>query len=187
MKVIFLDIDGVLNSELFYRDKHNTTKKPKRASTKSREDYQLDNLDPNCISYLNDLIDKTGAKIVISSTWRMGNELDYLTDLLAKRGFKGEVIDYTPILSHKGMVRGNEIHSWIEDNCEKLCGSRLSADFREYVIFDDDSDMLYWQRNNFIHVDRWCGLTPNHCYKAQFILCPELKYTDMYNYKSNQP
>ena len=56
---------------------------------------------------------------------------------------------------------------WIEDN-EKLVGSYYS--FNNYVIFDDDSDMLYWQRNNFIHIDGYFGLSPNHCYRAKNIL-----------------
>ena len=36
----------------------------------------------------------------------------------------------------------------------------------KYVILDDDSDMLYWQRNSYFQVDSYSGLTPNLCYRV---------------------
>jgi len=41
-----------------------------------------------------------------------------------------------------------------------------TCDFNKYIILDDDSDMLYWQRNNFICIDGGPGLTENVAYKA---------------------
>ncbi len=180
MKIIFLDIDGVLNSQLLFQRNYDKNKKRKRGNAESKEDYHLEQLDGIAISYLNGLIEKTGAKVVLSSTWRMGNTIEYIRDLLHKKGFKGELIDFTPIHRHTASVRGNEIYQWINDNAQMLCGSNVGSDFKEYVIFDDDSDMLYWQRNNFIQVDAYCGLTPNQCHKAQFILCPEMKFSDSF-------
>lgn len=169
MKIIFLDIDGVLNSQLYYT-------KRKRDKDQSKEDYHLQNIDPKPIEFLNSLIAETGAKVVISSTWRMGNTLEYMQQLLTKRGLIGEIIDFTPVLHHEGSLRGNEIYAWIQKNSEMLCGSNVGADFKEYVIFDDDSDMLYWQRNNYIKVDAYCGLTPNQCYQAKYILCRDMTF-----------
>lgn len=40
----------------------------------------------------------------------------------------------------------------------------------KYVILDDDSDMLYWQRNNFILIDRFVGLTMGNVFQAKKIL-----------------
>jgi hypothetical protein len=87
--------------------------------------------------------------------------------LFNKKGFIGEIIGHTPILGEY-TVRGNEILAWIEQN-KNLIG-KFRHDFNNYVIFDDDSDMLYWQRNNFLLVDGYVGLTPNLCYKAEWIL-----------------
>jgi len=42
--------------------------------------------------------------------------------------------------------------------------------FRDYVILDDDSDMLYCQRNNFICVDYTTGITSRIIYKIKCIL-----------------
>lgn len=163
MKIIFLDIDGVLNSQLFYT-------KRKRQKGQSKEDYHLQNIDSKPIEFLNELIEKTGAKIVISSSWRIGNTMPYLQSLLNKKGLKGEIIAFTPMLKYPGALRGNEIYLWINQNAQML-GITNGSDFKEYVIFDDDSDMLWRQRNNYIKVDAYCGLTPNQCYQAVFILC----------------
>ncbi len=177
MKIIFLDIDGVLNSQLLFR------KKRKRRKDEDKEDYHLSMIDETNIRFLNLLIKETGAKVVISSTWRMGNTMPYLQSLLNKKGFKGEIIAFTPILQSEGSLRGNEIYVWIQQNIKMLLGgtSNVGSDFKQYVIFDDDSDMLYWQRNNFIQVDAYCGLTPNQCYRAKFILCPEMTFGKAHN------
>lgn len=160
MKIIFLDIDGVLNSTTYFMSNKDELKK----KTDYKPSYDLD---PNAINLLNNLIAETGAKVVVSSTWRSGKEKEELQSILEEKGFKGEVIDKTPYGCYM-CVRGNEIYRWLCDN-EKIIGKRVS-DYDEYVILDDDSDMLYWQRNNFILVDGWVGLTPNICYRARKIL-----------------
>ena len=54
MKVIFLDIDGVLNSNDWY------------VKTRGVGGYNGGDVDPECIELINDLIDATGAKIIMS-------------------------------------------------------------------------------------------------------------------------
>lgn len=163
MKIIFLDIDGVLNNELFCRAKRQCDRH------KEAEEKELPNcvgdIDPKSVGFLNELIKDTGAKVVISSTWRHGG-IEYCRKALEACGFEGDIIDVTPSLHHECVVRGNEIYWWLQRNHE-LLGTR---DFKDYVIFDDDSDMLYWQRNNFIQIDAYAGLTPNHCYRAKRLL-----------------
>jgi len=170
MRIIFLDIDGVLNSQLFYTERSQC----QRASDGAGAD-----IDERCVNYLNSLIAETGAKVVISSTWR-SDGLEYCKTALEAKGFVGEIIDVTPHLRHEGCLRGNEIYHWIQKNSEMLCGSTNGSDFKEYVIFDDDSDMLYWQRNNYIQIDAYCGLTPNQCYRAKFILCRDMTFGDSF-------
>lgn len=53
MKVIFLDIDGVLNSNDWY------------VKTRGVGGYNGGDIDPECIELINDLIDATGAKIIM--------------------------------------------------------------------------------------------------------------------------
>jgi len=160
-KIIFLDFDGVLNSQLYFVKRH----------AEKLAGHNLGfagDLDPTAVGFLNELIEKTGAKVVVSSTWRIGMTAEDLQELLEKVGFKGEVIGVTPDLSSGSCLRGNEILEWIKDN-RAIVGADYS-DYRQYVIFDDDSDMLYWQRNNYFQCDGYVGLTPNICYRAKRFL-----------------
>lgn len=153
-KLIFLDLDGVLN---------NSAMQISREVWEQVNDIQThryDRLSSVNIKSLNDLTDKTGAKIVISSTWRMLYDLDELQDTLYSAGVRGEIIGVTPILG-ADTIRGNEIYRYIKDNYCWEVEQKL-----RYVILDDDSDMLYWQRNNFFWCDPFCGLSPNISYKA---------------------
>lgn len=158
-KVIFLDIDGVLNHQQFYEYRKDNPEKFKELV------YPLNQIDPKCVEYLNMLIEDTGAKIVVSSTWRINHTKEELQNILGYHGFKGEIIDVTPNLSYEGYVRGNEIKAWIDKNI-----NYEDKDNFRYVILDDDSDMLLWQQHNFICVDYFIGITPKTIYKATQIL-----------------
>ena len=156
-KLIFLDIDGVLNCELMYE---NCTQQ----DLYEKYGYPYCDLSKEKINLLNVLIEDTGSKVVLSSTWRKSNPDKSIQPILEKMGFKGEVIGSTPVLGYKqdiegsfrGVPRGCEIQSWIDAN--NFNG--------KYIILDDDSDMLYCQRENFFRVDSYCGLTPNLVYRA---------------------
>ena len=147
MKLIFLDIDGVLNHELIYREKSQDERYKEVGHPKC-------DLDPKKVELLNDLIYNTDAKVVIISTWRKGRNIGVLQGLLEWAGFKGEIIGITEVLTlpHAIVPRGVEIYNYLEE-CQ-------STDI-QYIILDDDRDMLLRQKNNFFHVDSYCGLTPN--------------------------
>lgn len=160
-KIIFLDIDGVLNHEAFYKDRHEKIKRGEELPS-----HPLDEIDPKCVQNLNRLCDETGANVVISSSWRHSG-FQYCVDALHGSGFTGCIIDITPNLRGDGCLRGNEILQWIKSNKE-IVGEYYQ--FTEYVILDDDSDMLYWQRNNFLQIDRFVGLTMGNVFQAKKIL-----------------
>jgi hypothetical protein len=160
MKIIFLDIDGVLNHERFYKERFE------KRYEEGAIAHPYSEIDPECITNLNKLIEETGAKVVISSTWRHSG-LEYCLDVLKFHGFEGDIIGVTPDLRHDDCLRGNEILKWIKNN-KHLVGDYYN--FTEYVILDDDSDMLYWQRNNFLLIDRFVGLTRGDIFRAKKIL-----------------
>lgn len=160
MKIIFLDIDGVLNHERFYKERFE------KRYDEGAIAYPYSEIDPESVSNLNVLIKETGAKVVISSTWRHSG-IDYCLDALKFHGFDGEIIGATPDLRSNDSLRGNEILKWVKDN-KDLVGEYYN--FTEYVILDDDSDMLYWQRNNFLLIDRFVGLTMGDVFRAKKIL-----------------
>ena len=91
MKVIVLDIDGVLNY------------------TASGSDFE-----PELVGWPNRLVEASGAGVVTSSSWRLDFELDRLVEFLQAAGFAGQVIGVTPDL--EGLGRGSEIAEWLRDN-----------------------------------------------------------------------
>lgn len=146
----FLDVDGVMNSVSYciYCNRNNI------------EYERLYLLDPQAIKHLNEIAD---WNFVVSSTWRKCMSLVELQERFNKQGFKGIFRDETPVFNWLGSVRGNEIRAWISENV-------ISERTPHYIIFDDDSDMLLEQKDNFIHVDNHFGLSPNHVYRAKYKL-----------------
>jgi hypothetical protein len=122
MKVIFLDVDGVLNSAHWYIRNHKKHKERCRTDTA---------IDPRFVKNLKKIVEKTGAKIVLSATCRgvvKRNQTHYLRRILRENGL--EIYDYTP---HIGMERGVDIQEWLNHH----------LDVTNIVILDDDSDMCH--------------------------------------------
>ena len=174
MKVLFLDIDGVLNSEnwLGYRlycIKNNMFNEVINFvnTNDERIKYKLSMIDDRAIANLNRIIEETGCKVVLSSSWRSSIESEniFTQNLLKLKGFKYEFYDVTPRLwfSDFSIRRGEEIKFWLDKESEK-------HEIESFVILDDDSDMLPEQMNNFIHVDGQVGLTDRDVLTAIKIL-----------------
>lgn len=166
MKIIFLDIDGVLNTEAFSVAfwefcKIQNIARPQAKSDANiimRDEFGI-RFDPMALRALKLIIEKTEAKIVISSTWRLSG-CEVMKLMWEMRDLPGEVIDITPSFNTiAGTCRGDEIADWIKGN-----------DVSSYVIIDDDSDMLPEQLNNFVQTQHEYGLTFNDAEKAISIL-----------------
>ena len=159
--IIFLDIDGVFNSELFFKDRH---KKQLRKSVKKKEitseEYYDSMLDKEAIKLFNGLIEKLKSKyevqVVISSTWRHNKDLQ---NILSNSGAEFKIHDITPISESR--IRGVEIHEWLKDNINPENQGCHYFDFYKYAIIDDDSDMLLNQANHFFRTDNYVGFNPN--------------------------
>jgi len=177
VKIIFLDIDGVLNSEEFHKSEigdhirmvahANYINKESQGNVLSDKDIYIDHIDPRAVKHLQEIIDKTDAKIVLSSTWRKGRTYTALLEILKELNFTGKIIDVTGTGCNE-CYRGNEIYTWIKNN-EKLLGYNYS-DYKNYVIIDGDGDMLWWQRNNFIKTSWKTGLERKHIVQSIKIL-----------------
>ena len=174
MKVLFLDIDGVLNSDNWfgyrlYCIKNNMYDRVLNFVDTNDEntEHKLMMIDDRAIANLNRIVEETGCKVVLSSSWRSSGESEnvFTQYILKLKGFKYELYDVTPRLWDKefGTQRGEEIQSWVNKESEK-------NEIESYVILDDDSDMLPEQMNNFIHVDANIGLTYSDVCKAIKIL-----------------
>ena len=174
MKVLFLDIDGVLNSENWFAYRIYCVKNNmvnilmNFVDTDDRNiKHKLTMLDDRAIANLNRIIEKTGCKVVLSSSWRSSIESEniFTQNLLKLKGFKYEFYDVTPRLwfSDFSIRRGEEIKFWLDKESEK-------HEIESFVILDDDSDILPEQMNNFIHVDGQVGLTDRDVLTAIEIL-----------------
>jgi hypothetical protein len=136
--IIFLDIDGVIATKKSYN---------------SEKDYMLDR---KCIAVLNKLIEKTGAKIVISSGWRNTYSAEQLKEIFEFIEIKAEVIGVTPEL--RSGKRGQEILKWL------LANNRQNED---YIVIDDYITDIknYIPKSRIIHVKDGFeneGLTERH-------------------------
>lgn len=170
--LIFLDIDGVFNCQLFYESKQFTdykeAKKSLHKSLKAKEierlEYYQSQICRERVGWFNDLCKDIGAKVVISSTWRTGKTVEQLQEIMNYCGGTFEIIGKT---DHTGYERGTEIAKWLRDNIKPETHGCHYFDFHKYAIIDDDSDMLLNQRFNFFQTDNYSGLTPNTCYKIK--------------------
>ena len=166
-KIIFLDFDGVLNTEHYQGllQYHG----------KSWQDEYGAFFDPNAVKQLKRIIDATGADIIVESSWKYLG-LDVMKVLWQIRSLPGKLIDITPssvsdehllnidlenidtsILHCKGM----EISSWLSE--------QKRQDIL-YVIIDDEYVILDSQLPHFILTNPYEGITEEQANKAISIL-----------------
>ena len=111
IKVVALDIDGVLNCEQGM---------PYTTAAGEEIDWPFNMIEQDKVDRLNRLTDETGAVIVLSSTWRIGRVgREFREKMKSRWGLKAEVIDFTDNLWHPpGSVerRVLEIQKWLADN-----------------------------------------------------------------------
>jgi HAD domain in Swiss Army Knife RNA repair proteins len=108
MKIIFSDVDGVLNT----RRTPNPRKFPYVA-------------DPKLVARLHAVLERTGAQIVLTSTWRYDP-----AGLFSARHCGIPFIDITPDLPKE--PRRNEILAWLRDH----------PGVTRFAVLDDEDDEL---------------------------------------------
>lgn len=130
MKIIFLDIDGVVTS----------------ARDNGYRDFNL-----HVVHWLRWVCSKTGAKIVISSTWRHSHDKDFWQTIFAEHLHDDWRTPDGCRRSEGGVwispIRGDEIAEWL-DGHEGI----------DYVILDDDSDFRPDQKGHLIRTDGYNGM-----------------------------
>jgi len=170
--LVFLDIDGCMNHQLFYNtqpfpmDTVKGSKKQLKKDVKSgrieRLDYYKSQICPETIKLFSNMVNELDLGVVISSTWRMGKTIEELQEIFDYSGGTFKVLDKTGMCECRN--RGCEIKKWLEDNCMKLFGVH-SFDFKRFIILDDDCDMLLEQANHFFWCDPYSGFTPTMAHR----------------------
>lgn len=131
MRVLFLDIDGVLNS----------TRTCVAHGGYPMELTHTEAFDWVAIKLLQRLCDSSGIQVVLSSAWRLTHDYKDVA-----KAFDLPIIDRTPSLLG---CRGDEIQHWLDNHVEVT----------NYAILDDDPDMLESQEPHFIHTRGSEGMT----------------------------
>lgn len=140
--ILFLDIDGVLNS---YRTAYAMGGFP---FTTTPED--IVRFDLTAIKLIQHICEDGDIKIVLSSTWRIHCDFNQIgVDL------RLPIIDATPI--KLGGSRGEEIEMWLRDHPEVT----------QFVIVDDCSDMLPNQQKRLVKTTMADGLQFHHYEKIR--------------------
>jgi len=153
-RILFLDIDGVLNSEEYYRNSSNSGK-------------DFSRFDPSSVSFIKALVEEFSLKIVISSTWRYG-----AIDRLMHELKRNKLLDYlyhdwfTPVIypAH----RGTEIELWLD----------LHPEVTDYVIIDDDDNILEEQKNNFVNTSSHLGMNNEHYNRVRAIFSTVMSFQE---------
>ena len=111
--LVFLDFDGVLNSNTWIY---------------THSERGFDHIAPELVQLVNQLLWRTGAKVVVSSAWRILFNVDELREGLVEHGFSGEIVGATDRI---GSMRGDQIERWLHehDHDGPIC------------ILDDSTDM----------------------------------------------
>ncbi|MEZ4247684.1 MAG: HAD domain-containing protein [Polyangiales bacterium] len=136
VRVLFLDFDGVLNSDRFDAEAP--------PAPEGEGWWGPSALDPRALERLRVLVRRAGCQVVVSSTWRLNHSREALSALLGL-----VVADITPRLHRTPdgvrQTRGDEIRAWLEAHPE----------VSTWVAVDDDIvDVAF-----FVRTDAAVGLT----------------------------
>ncbi len=157
MKIVFLDFDGVINSRKWFNSLHDKSKEDALILVESDEIF-----DPSAVELINQLIEKTEAKVVVSSSWRINHTLEELNKILKEFGARFEAIDVTLRLYKE---RGIEIQTYLDYLSSK------NENVESFVIIDDDSDMAHFRNTkHFVKTTFQDGFTEWHLEEALKVL-----------------
>ena len=120
LKILFLDHYGVmrLSPTKTTRTQHSL---PAAAEFVGTDSGYFSNFDPDAVNVLNQILDQTGAEIVVSSDWKLKTSIEGMCEFYQAQGIKKMPIDYTawlpgPTAYHE--QRANEITAWLQQHPE---------------------------------------------------------------------
>ena len=157
MKAIFLDIDGVLNS-----NEHTAFIK----SFITYGDNMIEPFDDECLYNLKYIVDETNAKIIITSIWRLFPDYLYiLMNKLEEYGLDKNVISLTTSNKYK-------------DKLQEIAVKLKKLGITEYVVLDNDKTL---KLDRHIITNNVTGLTEIDAKQAVKILSFNEEMSRKYN------
>lgn len=169
-RIIFLDIDGVLNSSDWSQRRGDP-----ETGGMSTDQRRAQRIDPDAVARLDRLVARSAADVVLCSAWRASG-VESMRRVLALRGFRGRLIDRTPVRQEHDLElfrrlhgkpaadpspwpRGYELQQWLDARPE----------IESIVILDDCASMKHlspWQ----VRTSMRDGLLDEHVERALEIL-----------------
>lgn len=106
MKIIFLDLDGVMCTSACYG----------KGKDNKWDSYMFD---PKCVAVLNFILQETGAEIILSSDWRHSYTLQEMREIFCHNNVIKGPIGFTQLMKsytadNLEFGRSDEINKWCE-------------------------------------------------------------------------
>jgi len=164
-KFLFIDIDGVMTTI---------------SESNKYLDDQYRAFNPEAVQSLNKIVGLSGCDVILTTSWRRRLNLSFLKEIFIKRGFNfsNNIISSIPVIEdiagatrYISTPKGIEIKEWLLTNyTDNGSGFKVHGIDFTYVIIDDEIDMLYEQKDNFINTNFKFGLCSVHVDQALKIL-----------------
>lgn len=143
--VLFLDFDGVLNTR------------------SGRIANGIEHICPQRVELVNQIVERTGCAVVVSSTWRLLfspkplfdlQQIEAMQQILDAAGAKFAVYGVTPTIenSPRWPTRGDEIQKWLDDRPEET---------GPFASVDDEAPMGHLE-HRCVRTNDQDGLTQAH-------------------------
>jgi hypothetical protein len=175
MKVIFLDNDGVICLSNNWGSRYKKQEKwgGRKLSMTSKEipvEYRFDNFDDKAVKVLNEILEETGAEIVVSSDWRLHATIKELGDYYESKGIIKRPIDGTEVFHftnwlEEGFVPDHNDFPWTrtsdreqERHFEILRWLRDHPEVTHWVAVDDLHMGIHVENSSYGPFDRDWGL-----------------------------
>jgi len=178
MKIVFLDNDGVICLSSNWGSRYKKQKKwgGRKLSMSNSEvpvEYRFDNFDKKAIKILNEILEQTGAEIVVSSDWRLHANLEELGEYYTAQGIIKKPIATTDMFkdifpaewsvlrfrSDLELERSMEINDWLKNHPEvthwvAVDDLNMSVEYLSMHFSSKDGSDSKPGLTNFVHTPR---------------------------------
>lgn len=159
MKVLFLDIDGVLNSHTWF------SREGAIRRIRSDDEIVLSEFDPTAVARLQRVLDVTKAEIVLSSSWRILPSNYEAAQRGVGQKFLGRTVNHV-FRNGNFLARGYEIQAWLQANADR--------NVEAFAAVDDDTGDEWPEEilERFVHTSWQTGLLDEHVDQLIALLGP---------------